>query len=238
MPSKNPSNAPSVSLSKTDAPSISPTGTRQRYFQAVSVTSSTAVSDELPVSNLISSFGMDVDANGVPLPTATVAFGTTNAGQINWVTDGVNNQKYQFSSINPTIIMDFGEEKIVNEIWIWNYAIPYMSNAVDADGYGGPNGSCMKSFHLHFATELDFPNFGAIPYNPTFELDGDLSAIPRSSGTVTTISAQNFTFTEHVKARYIELNPMDNFYGQLQAPDNFPFGSGFQVGIAEVVSVA
>lgn len=48
------------------------------------------------------------------------------------------------------------------------------------------------------------------------------------------VPREDFPFGETIVARWVELTPLDNFWGQIQSSSNLPFVGGDRVGFGEV----
>ena len=123
-----------------------------------------------------------------------------------WVTNAPNGDTGDYFSPTPTpgprLVFDLGTDVLLGEISIWGYADTNANGATD--------------FSLQFASAADGTGgFGtSIPLNPSFTATQPVT--PR----------QSFSFP-YVVARYVELTPLDNFFG-INPP------GGDRVGLGEV----
>ncbi|MCA9168921.1 MAG: PEP-CTERM sorting domain-containing protein [Planctomycetales bacterium] len=152
-----------------------------------------------PESNMIQGPGLGYDANEPHDKTLSGANG-------NWVTDACGaGCSYLETFGAPTIYLDLGTDRELNEISIW--------------GYEASNANGLRDFSLRFATDADGPSgYGTtVSYAPDFtELLND------------TIIRQSMPFTQAVTARYVELTPLENFWIDAEVP------GGDRVGIGEI----
>jgi len=111
---------------------------------------------------------------------------------LTWVTNAPNGGSGDYFAPTPTpgprLVLDLGTDRLLNEISVW--------------GYADTNANGLSDFSLQFASEADGPGaFGtSIPLNPSFTATQPVT--PR----------QSFSFP-YVTARYVELTPLDNFFG-------------------------
>ncbi len=123
-----------------------------------------------------------------------------------WVTDAPNGGTGDYfepvPEPAPRLVFDLGEDVTLGEISVWGYGIA---------------GNSMKDFSLRFATSAEGPEGAgaSITYNPTF-----IAQTPPGP-------RQSFSFDQVVLARYVELTPLDNYFG-VEAP------GGDRVGFGEV----
>ncbi len=126
---------------------------------------------------------------------------------LTWVTNAPNGGAGDYFSPTPNpsprLVFDLGQDVWLGEISVW--------------GYADTNANGTKDFSLQFATEADGPGgFGtSISSNPTFVATQPVT--PR----------QSFEFDDVLSARYVELTPLDNFFG-INPP------GGDRVGLGEV----
>lgn len=128
----------------------------------------------------------------------------------NWVTIAPNPVEDYYNVFPaPILIIDLGEDLLLTEISIWNYATNNTNGA--------------KDFSLRFATGAEGPDgFGtSIAYNPSFEAPFD--PLVRSS----------HPFSQPVVARYVEMTITDNWAGFQGA-----MAGGDRVGLGEIAFAA
>jgi hypothetical protein len=167
------------------------------FFPITGVSSATAATDLFPASRLIEGPGVGFQATEPHNRTSSLT----------WVTNAPNGgagdyfEPLPFPA--PVLVFDLGTDRDLSEISVW--------------GYSDGNGNGAREFSLRFATAADGPNgFNvSIGYNPTFTITKP--ATPR----------QSLSFTQVVRARYVELTPTDNFFG-IEPP------GGDRVGLGEV----
>ncbi len=166
------------------------------FYPISGVTSDTSGTDFYPAANLIQGPGVGFDASAPYNRLSTLT----------WVTNAPNGGSGDYfsptPSTGPRLVFDLGSDVTLGEISVW--------------GYSDTNGNGVSEFSLQFATEADGTGgFGtSITFNPT--LNPALSMTPR----------QSFDLDQIVLARYVELTPLDNFFGSLSGGD--------RVGLSEV----
>lgn len=167
------------------------------FYPITSVTSSTSAMDFFLVDNLIEGPGLGFDINEPH----------DRASGLTWVTNAPNGGAGDYFAPlpdpAPVLVFDLGSDVPLGEISFW--------------GYADTNANGANQFSIRFATDAEGnAAFGtSITYNPTF--NPTQPATPR----------QSFPFTETVVARYVELTPLDNFFG-INPP------GGDRVGLGEV----
>ncbi len=172
------------------------------FYPIDSATSTTAGTDFYNVFNLIQGPGVGFDAGA---QHAQIAGG---GDVMLWVTNAPNGGTGDYFAPvpdpAPVLVFDLGQDRLLGEISLWGYSA------------GNANGT--KDFSLRFGTDA-----------------GGLEGIG-SSITFTTGGVLPFGFTERhsfslgrlLYARYVELTPVDNYYGSGLAP------GGDRVGLGEV----
>lgn len=167
-------------------------------FYPISAVSSN-VTNFYAVENLIRGIGVDFDADA---PHKQLL---GNATSTLWVTNG--NGADFFNNVPlpaPALVFDLGEDRLLSEISVW--------------GYSSGNSNGMSNFSLRFATNADGTDgFGTtVTYSPAYVVPFGFDA------------RNSFDFDSSHTARYVELTPLDNYYGSGFAP------GGDRVGIGEV----
>ena len=172
------------------------------FYPITSVTGTTQGTDLFFEANLIQGAGVGFDAlaphNQLP-----------GGGDVMlWVTNAPNGATGDYFSPLPTpapvFVFDLGEDRLLGEISVWGYST------------GNANG--VKDFALRFATAADgVAGMGtSITFAPQYVLP--FGAAERHS----------FSFGRIVRARYVELTPLDNYFGTGVAP------GGDRAGLGEV----
>lgn len=172
------------------------------FYPVASVSSTTAGTDFYAAGNLIQGIGIGFEA-GAP-HNQLAGDGATML----WVTNAPNGGTGDYFSPvpdpAPVMVFDFGENRLLSEVSVW--------------GYSSGNANGMSNFRLRFATDADGPaGFStSITYEPEFSVP--FGALSRNS----------FDFSRLVNVRYVELTPLDNYYGIGTV------AGGDRVGIGEV----
>ncbi len=176
-----------------------------RFYDIVSVESSTMANDLYPASNLIQ--GPEVGFDADP-PHDKLLDGETG----NWVTAADAGFPADYIELvgMPVLIFDLGADVILAEISTW--------------GYASSNANGVKEFSLRFATEADGPGgFGlSIDYNPSFMMD--INHTQRNS----------YELEQPVVARYVELTATDNQFVAPGDGSGGEVPGGDRVGLGEV----
>lgn len=169
------------------------------FFAITEITASSQDNDLWPASNLNQGPGVGFDANwphDAQLGEGSGFF---------WVTDACGAAcDYLDSFPPPTLIVDLGQNRTLQEINVW--------------GYEDSNANGVQEFQLRFATEAEgTAGFGtSVTYAPTFLMDENNEARRFA-----------FAFAQPVSARYVELTCTDNFFGGAQP-------GGDRVGLGEI----
>lgn len=127
-------------------------------------------------------------------------------GSATWVTDAPNGGTGDYFNPvpepAPKLTFDLGENVPLDEISVWGYT--FLGNSV-------------SDFSLRFATDAEGPDSAgaSIAYNPTF------------TAAANNTQRQSFRFAQAVTARYVELTPLDNYFGSGEA-------GGDRAGLGEV----
>jgi len=167
------------------------------FYPIKSVASDTAGTDFYPATRLIEGPGFGFDASAPHNRTSSLT----------WVTNAPNGGNGDYFAPTPTpsprLVFDMGTNVTLSEISVW--------------GYANTNANGANDFSLRFATEADGPGGmnTSIALNPTYTAIQNVT--PR----------QSFSFGQDVQARYVELVPLDNFFG-ITPP------GGDRVGLGEV----
>ncbi|HUF60986.1 MAG TPA: LamG-like jellyroll fold domain-containing protein [Verrucomicrobiales bacterium] len=195
--SNDPDN-PEVSVSLLARP-------QPRFYDIVSVESSTMASDLYPASNLIQ--GPEVGFDADP-PHDKLLDGQTG----NWVTAADAGFPADYIELvgMPVLIFDLGADVLLSEISAW--------------GYASSNANGVKEFSLRFATDADGPaGFGvSIDYNPSFMMEIDH------------IQRNSYDLEQPVAARYVELTATDNQFVAPGDGSGGEVPGGDRVGLGEV----
>jgi hypothetical protein len=187
--------------------SVEPVKAQDAYFYPI-----TDIAVELPrggnlwpVQNLIQ--GPDFGFDSLA-PFDSLLQGAAGA----WVTDACGFPcDYIDSWGTPIITMDLGQDRDLSEVSVW--------------GYASSNANGLAEFSLRFATAADGPTgYGnSINYNPTFS-GLDIDPLVR----------QSFGFGQTIKARYVELTALDNFFEPPGDGSNGEIPGGDRVGFSEI----
>ena len=167
------------------------------FHPIIGVTSDTDATDFFPVARLIEGPGVGFDA----------AEPHDRTSGLTWVTNAPNGGAGDYYNPVPDpparLVFDLGEDVALSEISYW--------------GYADTNANGANEFNLRFATAAEgTAGFGtSITYNPVFTPTQPVT--PR----------QSFEFSQTVVARYVELNPTDNFF-------NINPPGGDRIGIGEI----
>ena len=203
-----------------------PPGTCASVVAPVAIASDTNVTDFSPAGRLIDGSGLASETGGHYWADS---FSGNQAYEFSWVTNEVPGypRKYDFAGEMPRLVMDLGSDIALDGIFLWGYSW---------GAFGGPQANSMQEFSLRFATDAEgSEGFGSsIGFNPTYEMEPNNVPSDYAGAPGYIVPREDFPFGETIVARWVELTPLDNFWGQIQSSSNLPFVGGDRVAFGEV----